>query len=272
VAAHQGDLWVLGRVPIGGRHPGFLEAPAFTRGRERKPWQPKAIRPEGEGSSLRGRWRKRQGCQRVTVARSWVQQAHVPPAGSPAWPLIARSPLEAVKPREGPVTPFEPQSSRGFRGSVSPRQEPETHDGAGTRFLVQVAEVAWSHLACSASLGRKTGSGARVVARRRLASPPDEGHGLRDGERVRGLLSSSFPGRGQTNPVADLGLRFQSDGRRLSRCVHGALTGFVKAAARLSGKARGPLRWYGSSGSGGKEASSGVPAGDTRTPEVRIRW
>jgi hypothetical protein len=194
------------------------------------------------------------------------------PRGKPAWPLIARSPLEAVKPREGPVTPFEPQSSRGFRGSVSPRQEPETHDGAGTRFLVQVAEVAWSHLACSASLGRKTGSGARVVARRRLASPPDEGHGLRDGERVRGLLSSSFPGRGQTNPVADLGLRFQSDGRRLSRCVHGALTGFVKAAARLSGKARGPLRWYGSSGSGGKEASSGVPAGDTRTPEVRIRW
>jgi len=192
----------------------------------------------GRRSSQREASRRRQRCQRYPAARPWVQQAHVPHGGARLTARHAEAFFRGREPRRCPVRSFRSPNSAGpSPGAQALSEDPGTCGEVGTRSSFQVAEVACSHLPSSIVRGRKTSIGPEAVAERRLASPADGGHGLRDGERVCGSLLDLLS-RDKSNGTLR-GFRFakmQVDGRRLSLRLVIALTGVAGARAWLSGE------------------------------------
>lgn len=188
MGARQHQLRELRRVPIDGRYPWVVEDGTFTRLDESGPWRPRwtstGRRRLSDGRSA-GR---RQGCQRAfdrfavgpiglrpclarsSASRHWVSEAFPEAREASGW---------SGKAFRGP-------NLEGRSRGASRDEVPETCDVG-----VHVSRFRWQKSAVGAFRLHalevaKLRVGPRAIVERKLASPADVEHELRDDERVHG--------------------------------------------------------------------------------------
>lgn len=264
-------------LPDDGRHPGSTERLAFTRAPSRRPRQLRSLRAAASRGAARPRAKatgrsedeeKRQGCQRLGLRRRRGSNRPAPVANATGQ-RRAKARRSGRGCREAPLPPVTPQGPQSPGGLPSARalERAGNARGTGSRRFVRLAEVGRMHRPSSRPGSCKARRSSRTVAGRKRAAALTRGARGEMANRCTSLREFDTNLRRGGLWVTLAGSRHD---RRRSRSstVRPSRVGRPREDLRLAGQSAVRFetaqagRTERDSASDGKEAGSGVPAGD----------